>query len=738
MKWPVVKNNVLVPLLVAMIVSSVAITKLYLQIPMGGEWDTYSFSLNALHYAGMGTGYVEFSRGPFVPFLASLVFRLGYVNINVMMALDAALMALGAIFLYYLVNLKVNIYVAAASAILFATSHIILEWTAVGYTDIASVTLSIVALFCWVKGLDEDMRYIPFSWLFLALAFYTRTTAALIIVPMIFYYVTTQQRITHVPHHIAGIMCAILASIPVMQFYSSMLGTPFGYFNLVIWGLDSSVSSEGVRGEIYSYSKYYFLEHIENALFISEFHIIAIILVIISTVILPLLYLRNTKKRIMSFWLFLTYVVLFFISFTRFSFILTEGLLFIGSIAFYRYAGTRLSNNKAAFFLMMALWGLSYFVFHSSFYQKVPRYYITMMPSLSFLIASGTCTLGSILGTVSNRRLLGIVFAASLLSISIGYSSIAYLHHLEGHGQLPDITASEEISYWMLENQEDLDRALIYSDLWVMTGWYMRNPNLSMPFFSDKGYYEHELQKYGVDYYLTTNPTNFESYKKIHSDYGVHVLKRIQDVDKTRGLYIGRSWENYFEYLIDYTAYLMHGEEHIRQASTYVDDYDLATLQQYDFIALYNFKWNNYNEMNNVLMEYVSSGGTIIIDCSNNFDDPVFSLDKRQFLTMYVERIGLSGTETVVFSAPDMSYDFSPFYYNGKKWHGATYTKLGDTTTAITQYASVDGHPLAMKESVGDGSIVWLGCNLAFHAFEFENESEGEFIEYIVSEAIER
>ncbi|MBN1786316.1 MAG: hypothetical protein JW825_04950, partial [Candidatus Methanofastidiosa archaeon] len=66
-------------ILVLTTVSIIAAKYVY-QIRTGPDWDTYSFCINALEFAGRGTGHYEYDRGLFFPFLLSILFRLGFVT----------------------------------------------------------------------------------------------------------------------------------------------------------------------------------------------------------------------------------------------------------------------------------------------------------------------------------------------------------------------------------------------------------------------------------------------------------------------------------------------------------------------------------------------------------------------------------------------------------------------------------------------------------------------------------
>jgi len=302
----------------------------------------------------------------------------------------------------------------------------------------------------------------------------------------------------------------------------------------------------------------------------------------------------------------------------------------------------------------------------------------------------------------------------------------------------PVVSSSQNVSNWMQEQNISIDSSLIYSDYWVVVAWYLQTNVFSMPFFFDDGYFDHELQKYKVDYYLTNKTLQLPSSEEEFKSQGLKVLHRISREEKTEGFYIGRSWENYLESLLDFKTYLFHGETHIRQASTYVDDYTVEDLNSYEYVALFNFKWHDFDTMESILYSYVSSGGTLIIDCSHNLDDSVYSLNNEHFLTMFIDRVGLDGNEEVLFSNTTEPYSLSPFVYGSNLWYGASYSTVAQEISDITTYATLDEYPLAIIETVGDGKILWLGHNFVFHTFLSDNDSEKKFLQYLFEESLIR
>jgi len=704
--------------------------KFYSQARIGPGWDTYSFLINALTFSGQGIGYFEFDRGPFVSYLVSIVFRMGYVHENVIMIIDCFLTLVGAMALYLLLRLKIPKLPSFVAAFIFLSSRIMVSWEAVGYTDIASASMSIVAVYFFVLGLEKDSKFLILFWPTYLLAFLTRSTAGLVIIPILFYYITTQKKIRFVKHHIAGIIAAFLVFIPVMIFYGNNTGDPFFYIKIIFSGFGKTVETTGAIGEIYSKSKFFFIDSIDTQLIYERYFPIIITIVLVGSFLNIIKYLKHSSKKINSFFILLFYFLIFYYTFKNSSFFFSEIVLLLLSYSFYRFTMPTFKDNKAQFYLMFIIWMLSYFLFHSNYYQKVTRYYIMMMPGIAFIIATSAQELGKTLDSIVKKRY--IAYSAVMLLVLLSFSSSAFfqISSLENKDENITVIRAKVLGMWMEENIEDLDTSKIYSDLWVLLGWYTKNRVLAMPFYSDSRAFDHELQKYNINYYATVKSQEFQSCEELYSYEGFRLLELVKVDSKPKALYIGRNWENYIESITDYEYYIYQGETKIREGSTYIDDYTLDKLMEYDFVLLYNFKWNNIEKSQKLLMDYLNNGGNVIIDCSGNFSSAIHNLEYTYFLNMLVHRESIAkNPEIKTFGKFSGTYEFSGFLSGTSPWYGATYTPIEGTDYDVL--ATADGEILVAKEKIGNGTLMWVGYNLFYHTFDKGNLSEKEFVKKI-------
>ncbi|MHC1604388.1 MAG: 6-pyruvoyl-tetrahydropterin synthase-related protein, partial [Candidatus Methanofastidiosia archaeon] len=175
--------------------------------------------------------------------------------------------------------------------------------------------------------------------------------------------------------------------------------------------------------------------------------------------------------------------------------------------------------------------------------------------------------------------------------------------------------------------------------------------------------------------------------------------------------------------------YVVSGEKQIIEFSPYIDDYTIEELLTFDAVLLYNFNWHNLETCQKLLMDYVEDGGKLIIDCSRNFESDSYKLEHIPFPDMRAYRSPLTkNPEIKTFGELSGEYIFSEFLSGGSPWYGATYMPIDGTCEVL---ATADGTTLVAKKEVGNGTVIWVGYNLFYHAFDKENPSEKEFVKKI-------
>jgi 4-amino-4-deoxy-L-arabinose transferase-like glycosyltransferase len=198
---------------------------------VGPIWDTYDFLSNAMYFAGQGFGYTDLTRPPFLPFLTSLLFRLGFVYESTIYYLDAFFLVFGAVGLYLFFRMKFEPIISFFGSLLFSTFPVVIIFAGIGLSDIPSVALSIWALYTTVLAVKRDSKFFYLSFSLGVLAFLTRYPAGFIVFPMLFYLIINRKSLSIKPM-IGGILFFCLRSW-LFYFFRGILATHSILFRLL-------------------------------------------------------------------------------------------------------------------------------------------------------------------------------------------------------------------------------------------------------------------------------------------------------------------------------------------------------------------------------------------------------------------------------------------------------------------------------------------------------------------------
>ncbi|RJS49574.1 MAG: hypothetical protein CIT03_01925 [Methanobacterium sp.] len=747
--------------ILTLIVSWIAYQRVQIQIIMGPGWDTYAFLANALEFAGKSIGYAEFDRPPFMSFITSLFFRSGNIHESTIFYVDGGFFVLGVIGLYLFLKLRFDSIQSFTGALLFASSPVVLSWLGVGYTDLASVALSIWALYFLVLSVEKSPWFYYLAFPVAMMAFLTRYTAGLILFPMILYIVISRKYLSHFKKMIGGIILSIVVLTPFLILNQQNFGSAFSPF----LGFFAGSETSGAESIAFEPNPFYYIINLPS--YISQKGDLSSILIylIISIVLIGILiYFYNIfKEKLMKrkvkghvsqilnvtrtstklkVILFLILLLVFLGTFNRVSYITSEIIfLLLGYSIFTLLKDT---NRKIEIDLLFLTWFMTYFIFHSVFPVKVDRYFITMAPAFVFFVILGLSEISSKLKLrIKNVNLTS--WALSLIIIFLILSSaVSYLHAMP---QTEDyiVRDSKLAAQWFQKYDPDYENKLIYSDGWPALSWYLGTEVKPMPVFKDFKAFNHELQKYGVDYYITLyGDRNLTAYDQVGQSGTVSIFKKNPEKfdNKSQMLYIGKNWQNYLDDVLGFRAYVINGrsreygskiyDNKIMNEALFLDDYSMDELKKYDTLFLYNFAWHNQSKAENLIIDYAKSGGTVVIDLSGNLDGIYYGLDNGIFLDMLVQRKSIKA-QPEIWINPDIessNVSFSPFLSDGATWYGANYEPFRENK--IENIVTADGKTLIGIQKVGKGRIIWIGYNLVWHAFITENKDEKKLIEDLV------
>ncbi len=235
------------------------------QIKIGAiYWDVYLYLNNALMFAGLGDGY-KIYLSPLIPFLTSLLYRAGFVYQASLYSVTGLIFILGIYGMYLLLNLRFSHLKSFAGAIIFTSCSVILPWAVSGTLDVPAVCFSIWTLFLAVYGLEKNNNAIYFIFPVAALAFLTRYTSGLLILPLLFLFIThyfdkgfNKSELKKIA---ISIVLGILIFLPFIGFFYTNLGNPFPFLDQFGVSVENHASS---RDPGLMPDKAYYLKNIPN------------------------------------------------------------------------------------------------------------------------------------------------------------------------------------------------------------------------------------------------------------------------------------------------------------------------------------------------------------------------------------------------------------------------------------------------------------------------------------------
>ncbi len=536
------------------IVSIIAYYRVMIQIEMGPLSDACDFLSNALIFAGQNGGYSDLIRPPFFSFLLSLIFRTGYISTNAIFILDGLMYLFGVTGLFFLLKLRFNDLQSFLGALLFATFSTVLVVMSTGFSDLASVSITVWTFYFLILAVKKDSKFFYLIFPFAMLAFLTRYNSALIIFPMFLYILMNKDKI-NVKNIFAGMLTSILVIIPAFVFFFEKFGSilyPFMNF------LGTASGPSLPESAAYNSNLFFFIDKLP--LFIGLEGILAIFITLIGIIVYGVLKLRRKSKSEKKLFngfkiekrstelkltLLIALILIFAGSFSQISWIWSEVLFFIISYLFYEIIKD-LNIKDIDMHLLFFTWFMAFFIFQSLFLTKDNRYFVIMAPPVAYFLILGLSEISNRLKFKIKNTNITFPIIAVILTAVILLSTAFYLPVIRQANEDNKITNENIIiaSEWFKNYDPDYKNKVIYSDLWPNFGWYLKTNVKMMPVFMngqsysggvkefnltphDNIAYNHELDTNNADYYFCIRRgLNLTYYKPVKQFGNLIIYKR--------------------------------------------------------------------------------------------------------------------------------------------------------------------------------------------------------------------
>ena len=407
------------------------------QIGIGYPYiDIYLYLIEASRLFGIETGgykYINFLP-PFIPFLTSLLFRIGFVSEFSIFITTGIFYIFGILGMYYILKLRFNNYYSTFGAIFYGLFKINMKYVGNGLLDTAFIALMLWAIYFFILAMEKNQNYFYIAIPLAIISFFTKYPGGLIFPLMLLYFMGKTRFFYNIKKYSKGLVKgAISGIITLIPFgaYFFIKQIPLRFINQAQEiSSTSSLTATGSDGKLVGNDLFFYIKIIEKIisfpLWKIEFRKIILLIAIIGLIITIYFVgknlinsfseIKNSKIRLckwnvsskLMYLIFSISLILILISFltaSLISFAISELLLFTGlylcaysfTKIFLKYDNAEeISSTRYPYLLInivMIGFFLSFLVFFSAHLIKLKIYFISLVPGFVFLITLSIETL---------------------------------------------------------------------------------------------------------------------------------------------------------------------------------------------------------------------------------------------------------------------------------------------------------------------------------------------------------
>ncbi|EKF86926.1 hypothetical protein A994_01530 [Methanobacterium formicicum DSM 3637] len=542
--------------ILTIITTAIAIILAAVQITRGVNYfDVFTYLNVALQYSGASSGGMTInSIPPLMPFLTSLIFRTGFISSSVIIMLDAIIFIFGVIGLYLLLKQRFNEIQSFTGCLIYISLPLVFSWAASGSIDVPAISFSIWTMYFMVKGIEQDSKYLSLVIPMFVVAIFTRYTTAILIIPLIFYFIVGTSFLQNVKTHLKQVIIPLFIIIPFLV-YAYLKITYLASLILLVTNSLIFGKSFGVGDAAYNTDNLYYLHNILNYIAVgpingSYYQILSpsqgsvSFLAIITTILvlcglgIHIHTILKKKQEIMDGvdkWMILQLAILgilviaAFISFFRAPYLLTDIIvLFICLLIYYLVGDVDGKNLRMDLFFLV--WFLTFFIMHSVTTLKVDRYIITIAPALAYFIFLGLSVLIEKYKYKIKREslrswglylIMGMIFLTSTAVTFAGHTPNTCL-----------IKYVEPTAHWLEDYDPQYQDKIIFSDYSPAVSWIMNKTVFTgvLRDYSDENEFSSMLINSGAEYYidvLSETKPHLNGFRVIKETDLIRVYQRI-------------------------------------------------------------------------------------------------------------------------------------------------------------------------------------------------------------------
>ncbi|MDL2246975.1 glycosyltransferase family 39 protein, partial [Methanobrevibacter sp. OttesenSCG-928-K11] len=387
--------------------------------------DVYLYLIDALKFSGLEIGgydYVDY-LSPLIPFLTSLLFKLGFVSETSIFITTGIFFFFAIIGIYLILKLKFNNTIAIFGTILYTSLAMNLQWAGNGTIDIPSISLAIWGLYLFILGVEKNQKFFYLAFPIAVLSFFAKYTGIFVFGLMGLYFLSKPHILNNIKKYfknlLGGVIFGILTATPFITHFL-VNDIPFGFLNQAgeVASKTSTTATSG--GKLIGNDLLFYFEGLIYYISGTEYIYGIIILIFASLGLILTIYkfqdtIKNSFKKIKSinilkyqvppklfYLLIIISIILIAFSFltaSLFSVIYSEMILFIAMFLFsYSVSKIILKSenitdiNKSSYpnlalNITMFAFFFAYIVFFSSHLTKADRYFTAMAPGFIYLVS---------------------------------------------------------------------------------------------------------------------------------------------------------------------------------------------------------------------------------------------------------------------------------------------------------------------------------------------------------------
>ena len=520
--------------------------------------DVYFYLIQSLRFSGAdinGYNYVNYLP-PFIPFLTSILFRLGFVSEASIFFTSGIFFFFGILGMYYILKLKFNNFYSIFGSFIYATLFMNINWVANGTLDIAFVAVMLWALYFFIQAVEKNQKYFYIAFPLAVISFFTKYPAGLIAPLMILYFLAKSNFVNNIKKYfknlVGGVIAGILTAIPFFAYFF-ICDVPLGFLNQAE-GISSQSSLTATSGgKLIGNDLFFYIKGLVYYISSTDYFVGMIILAItfIGFILIicifgntlkdsfskikesnSLIYKFKVPSKVMYYILVISIILILVSFFTAslFSFIYSEILLFAG-LYLFAYSFTKILLNyegveditlteypNLVLSIVMAGFFLSYLVFFSAHLIKADRYFTSMAPGFIFLLTLSVETLIRKIKGFEFRK-INLKYAIPIfMMLLMVFASFNFIININDE---MIVINEKETAEWIAN-----ENGIILSDRGPIYTWYLQKEVPYARYAYDNNLLNQELQNASAKYYITINPTNLTSYIPIKEFGNVTVYKQ--------------------------------------------------------------------------------------------------------------------------------------------------------------------------------------------------------------------